>query len=217
MSKSPMSTTPRSERVYQRLKDQFAPTYLTLASIIQGVALAFLAQRIEATAPQLDAADWLLASATFILYLVVWQEYVMQVLAYVWVPTLLDAAIPFAFLACELFLAHFIYQDLRAWLLTLGLTCVVGAVASLGTWVQAGAFGEENREVASAVEVQGRYRTALVVATILLCLGLWALYDILRLDHARLAVAAGVLVVIGLFVAGTVPYWNRVLAYARGE
>jgi hypothetical protein len=42
-----------------------------LISTIQGVALAFLAQRVEATASHFDVSDWLLTSATVVLHLVV--------------------------------------------------------------------------------------------------------------------------------------------------
>lgn len=113
-----------------RLTSQFAPAYLTLASIIQGVALSTLVLRVEATYAGFDAAAWLLTLATF---LIVWHEYVLQVLAFVWIPTVLDTVIPFAFLAAELLLAHCVYRDLRLWLLALGLVSVVGMAAGIVT------------------------------------------------------------------------------------
>jgi hypothetical protein len=61
-----MDMKPAPEIVSQRLKSQFAPAYLTLTSIIQGVALAVLAARVEATYAQFDATDWLLTIATFV-------------------------------------------------------------------------------------------------------------------------------------------------------
>jgi hypothetical protein len=42
-----------------------------------------------------------------------------------------------------------------------------------------------------------------------------ALYDRLGLDRAQPVVAAAALVAIVGFVGSSVPYWNRVLAYAR--
>jgi hypothetical protein len=82
-----MDMKPAPETAFQRIKGQFAPAYLTLASIIQGVALAFLAALVEATYAQFDATNWLLTAATFVGFLTVWNEYLMQVLAFVWVPT----------------------------------------------------------------------------------------------------------------------------------
>jgi hypothetical protein len=211
-----MEMRPTPETVSQRLKGQFAPAYLTLTSIIQGVALAFLATRVEDTYVRFDATNWLLTIATFVVFLVVWQEYLMQALAFAWVPTLLDALVPFSFLACELFLAHFVYQDLRNWLLTLGLTCVVGAAAYMVTTMQARTLAEENRDVARVLEPHRRYRAVFVAVIVVLCLCLWALYDILHLGQVRFVIALVALIVVGGFVGSTVPHWNRVLAYTQG-
>src|SRR6266705_3341737 len=72
-----MDLKPAPETVSQRLKGQFAPAYLTLSSIIQGVALAFLAAGVEATYAQFDATNWLLTAATFVGFLTVWNEYLI--------------------------------------------------------------------------------------------------------------------------------------------
>src|SRR5690348_15607044 len=117
------------ESVATRLREQFAPAYLTLTSIIQGVALSTLVIRVEGTYEHFDTADWLLAAATLLAFLLVWHEYLMQALAYVWMPTLLDSAVPFAFLVAELFLAHLVYGNQRAWLLGGSLAFAVGILA----------------------------------------------------------------------------------------
>ena len=205
------------ETVSQRLKSQFAPAYLTLTSIIQGVALAFLAARVEATYTQFDAMDWLLTAATFVGFLAVWNEYLMQVLAFVWVPTLLDSLVPFAFLACELFMAHFVYNNLRGWLLTLGLIFVVGGAAQILTVTQARSLADENRDMTRVLAPQGWFRAALDVVFVVLSLCAWALYDALRLGQAQFIVALVAFISIIVFVGSSVPYWNQLLAYARGE
>jgi hypothetical protein len=212
-----MDMKPAPETVSQRLKGQFAPAYLTLTSIIQGVALAFLAARVEATYTQFDAMDWLLTAATFVGFLVVWNEYLMQVLAFVWVPTLLDSLVPFAFLACELFMAHFVYHNLRGWLLTLGLIFVVGGAAQILTVTQARSLADENRDMTRVLAPQGWFRAALDVVFVVLSLCAWALYDALRLGQAQFIVALVAFISIIVFVGSSVPYWNQLLAYARGE
>jgi len=212
-----MDMKPAPETVSQRLKGQFAPAYLTLTSIIQGVALAFLAARVEATYTQFDAMDWLLAAATFVGFLAVWNEYLMQVLAFVWVPTLLDSLVPFAYLACELFMAHFVYHNLRGWLLTLGLIFVVGALSQVVSSMQARTFADENRDIARVLAPQGWVRAALNVVFVVLSLCAWALYDVLRLGQVPFIVALLAFISIIVFVSSSVPYWNQLLAYARGE
>ena len=212
-----MDMKPGPEIVSQRLKGQLAPAYLTLTSIIQGVALAFLATRVEATYARFDAADWLLTTATFLGFLTLWNEYLMQILMFVWMPTLVDSLVPFAFLASELFTAHFVYQGLRNWLLSLGLTFVVGIIASIVTSTQARTFPEENRDVARALTPLIWVRAVLSAVILVLCLAGWALYDVLRLEQVQAIVALIALVAIILFLGSSVPYWNRVLSYARGE
>ena len=212
-----MDMKPAPEIISQRLKGQLAPAYLTLTSIIQGVAFAFLATRVEATYAGFDTTDWLLTTATFVGFLTLWNEYLMQILMFVWVPTLVDSLVPFAFLASELFTAHFVYHSLRSWLLSLGLTFVVGTIASIVTSMQARTLPEENRDVARALTPLTWVRAALSTTILVFCLAGWALYDALRLEQAQVVVALVALIAITLFLGSSVPYWNRVLAYARGD
>ena len=213
----PSGQSPAPGALGARLREQFAPVYLTLTSIIQGVALTTLVARVEATSAHFDAANWLLAAATLVGFLAVWQEYVMQALAYRWLPTLLDSAVPFGFLVAELFMAHFVYGNERAWWLATGLAFAVGGVAWWTTRVRAYAHGRENTDVLRAVADLAWVRLAISVGPAALCLGVWASYDALGLGQARLAVAVAALLLMGAVVVGTVPYWNRVLGQARGE
>lgn len=104
-----------ADKVAQRLKSQFAPAYLTLASIIQGVALSTLVARVEATNTGFDAVAWLLTITTFLVILDIWNEYLMMVQAYIWLPSLLDSIVPFAFLAAETLPCPFCLWE-RAWM-----------------------------------------------------------------------------------------------------
>jgi hypothetical protein len=212
-----MDEPPVSGSVNARLKEQFAPAYLTLTSIIQGVALAALVQRVESTFQHFDLADWLLAGATLVGFLTVWHEYLMQALAYVWLPTLLDSAVPFGFLVAELVMAHFVYGNQRAWLFASGVAFVVGIVAWGTNRVQARAQGPENAGVLRAVSSFSRIRLAFSVVPAALYLGTWALYDVFELGRVRLAVSVASLLIMILTVIGTVPYWNRILRYAQNE
>jgi hypothetical protein len=141
----------------------------------------------------------------------------MQILMFVWVPTLVDSLVPFAFLASELFTAHFVYDGLRYWLLTLGLTFVVGTIANSITSRQARTFPEENRDIARALTPLNWVRAVLGTVIPVLCLVAWALYDVLQLEKVQIVVALVALGAIIAFLGSSVPYWNRVLTYARGE
>jgi hypothetical protein len=107
--------------------------------------------RIEATGEQFDLANWLLSAATLLGLLLVWHDYLMQALAYVWLPTLLDSAVPFAFLVAELFMAHFVYGNERAWLLAAGMAYAVGLAAHSVRRSQTYRNQQENAGVVSAI------------------------------------------------------------------
>ena len=210
-----MDMKPAPERISQRLKDQFAPAYLTLTSIIQGVALSVLAVRVESTYPQFDATNWLLAIATFLGVLTIWHEYLLQVLMFVWVPTLLDSLVPFAFLAGELFTAHFVYGSLRVWLLAFAITFVVGMAANLLTMTQARNLSEENRDLLRVLAPHSRIRTMLILAIMVLFLCASALYGQLHLDQIQFIVALFALITIIVFLGSSIPRWHQVLVFAR--
>jgi hypothetical protein len=147
----------------------------------------------------------------------VWNEYLMQVLAFVWVPTLLDALVPFAFLASELFMAHFVYNNLRGWLLTLGLIFVVGGAAQILTLTQARSLADENRDIIRVLAPHYRIRAVLSAVMVMLSICAFALYDVLRLGQAQFVIALLAFALVIVFSSSSVPFWNQVLAYARGE
>jgi hypothetical protein len=203
--------------VAQRLKSQFAPAYLTLASIIQGVALSTLVVRVEASYAGFDAVSWLLTAATFLVIVDIWHEYLMMVLAYVWLPTLLDSLTPFAFVVAELFLVHFASGNLRGWLLAYAGCYLVGVVAWILQNSQARLLASENRLTKDVLAAQDRLRGGLGVALGGLSLALWALYDVLHLRHAQVAIAILALITTIAFLVSSVPGWNHLLAHARRE
>ncbi|HEV8193533.1 MAG TPA: hypothetical protein VGP82_18890, partial [Ktedonobacterales bacterium] len=206
-----------SEAVATRLKEQFAPAYLTLTSIIQAVALSALVVRVEATYERFNAADWLLVIATLLAFLLIWHEYLMQALAYVWLPTLLDSLVPFAYLVVELFTAHLAYGDQRIWLLSVGIGFIVGVISWGTASIQSRAHASENRGVLEVVQATARARIYFNLVPCVLFLGGWALYDVLDLAQLQFVIALLAALLIALRIAATVPYWNRVLNYAHGR
>ena len=216
MNKTTLEDT-ESDNIAQRIKSQFAPAYLTLASIIQGVALSTLVLRVESTYPGFNAVAWLLTITTFLVILDIWHEYLMMVLAYVWLPTLLDSIVPFAFVATELFLAHFVYGNVRGWLLAYAGCYLVGIAAGVLTSAQVRKLAEENRIVHNRLASYDRFRGVLVVVLAALSLLAWALYDVLRLEQAQLIVALVAFVGCIIFISSSIPFWNQFLDFVLGK
>jgi hypothetical protein len=78
--------------LYARLMGLHESSYLTLLSIVQGVATGFLATSIPSKLGL--NAECVLFMATFGFIVLMWNEYVMGVAALKWIPTLADAIIP---------------------------------------------------------------------------------------------------------------------------
>ncbi len=128
---SELEPEPHYRVLHHRLNDVFTPTYLTILSIIQAVALTDLATVVAAEYKQFTVVHWLLALLTFGVLIVVWNVYTIQGTIWRWIPDVRDAAMPFVVGALELFLDHAITQGMIVWLLGLAAIAAMGAV---GTW-----------------------------------------------------------------------------------
>ncbi|HEX6509793.1 MAG TPA: hypothetical protein VF221_19370 [Chloroflexota bacterium] len=176
------------------------------------MALSTLVMRVEGSYSRFDGVDWVLSVVTFLVIVDIWREYLMMVLAYVWLPTLLDSLVPFAFLAAEVFLAHFVFHNLRDWLLAFGACNTVGIAA---WWLQVSqaqkTSSEEYRAVVEWVRRANSLRAELVLVFAALSFCAFGLYDVLRLGQVQGLIALVCLVAVIVFLATSVPYLNQIL------
>lgn len=193
----------------------FASAYLTLASIIQGVALAALVQRVEGTYGSYDATCWVMVAATFLAILVIWHEYLVMVIAYEWTPSLIDSVVPFVFVAAEVFTAHFVAHDVRNWLFAYSAIFAAGFMAWLVTWRQTASGTKRTRPGDQHVVVFRRVRAALVLGSCGLALAAGLLYNVLGLYRVSLLLTGGILVLGLLFVGASIRFWDRVASAGR--
>jgi hypothetical protein len=212
-----MQTPPGPERISRRLREQFAPAYLAITGLVQVLVLDALISRVEGGYTEYGAADWLVAAATFLVCVDIWHEYLMTVLSHVWLPGLLDSLVPFAFLVTELLMVHFVGEELRGWLLGYGLVALVGVAAWAQRNLRIRQFADEERDLPLALATRHWYRAVLAVAVTAFGLLGWLLYGPLGLESVQVAVAAAGLVGVVTIIASSVPMWNQILRYARGE
>lgn len=217
----PASATlqPAPAIVAGRIKGMFAPTYLTLVSIIQGTALAVLAGQVEARYLHFDAVAWVLVAVTVVVYIAVWTEYVQVIATYIWLPDLTDGIAPFATAVLELFLAHFAArgaEGLRGYALMSALLFVtaVGAFIHLELRTRS-PHTADNHALHHALDRHRTGRLAQSAASAVLAFAIWAAYDAIGAAHYALAVALVIAVLHLAYLLGLVPYWNRVVAYAQ--
>ncbi|GAA4671411.1 hypothetical protein [Phytohabitans rumicis] len=82
-------------KAIERVEGSFRDVYLTLVSIIQGVALGFLIQAIGADYRDIGLDKAGRAVAAFLAIVVIWQEYAVGSTMYAWIPGPVDALVPF--------------------------------------------------------------------------------------------------------------------------
>lgn len=210
--------------VQQKLKDQFSPVYLTMLSVIQGVALADLALVVGTNYQQFTFTQWLLVLVAFGAVITTWNQYMMYIISLAWIPDLRDAIIPFVLGALEILLNHLIPLSFGGWLFAAALLSSWGALATWHTQRRAGQEAENlpllNR-VGRRLWLLRLYLFGISPFTLLLAvastLGHVQARQELNTTTGVLALAMALLVVAitsGLFLV-SVWYWQAVVTYAR--
>lgn len=115
----------------RRIGDSFPAVYLTLISIIQGVAMGILASNTFMYIKDTNLAEpWVrflpYSTMSFILLIVVTYEYTWFVGVFKWSPKIWDTIIPFALGLSEIGPMFYLTNPCTWWLLT-AIFCCVGA------------------------------------------------------------------------------------------
>lgn len=137
-----------------RFERNFTAAYLTLVSIVQGVALGQLAETFGDRDPfgNLLALDWsyLLRAFTVLCVIVgVWAEYLVISIAFSWLPTWMDAAAPFVIGSME-FLVIDTMRDAEAFSWAFALVWI-GTLPAAVNYVRQARRGKKVNALATAV------------------------------------------------------------------
>jgi hypothetical protein len=197
------------------MAENFTGVYLTMLSIIQGVALTDLTTVTFAERAHFTAVNWIEVATMLWSLIYVWNHFMGDALMTRWIPDLEDAALLFGTGAFEIVGNHAIVWGPGAWLATLAMMFLAWAV---GTFyirsqeqrvVRDPTLMELLRRRIRPLLIQTLAGGALVGALALACLRLPANAS---LGLAGVAVAFVVSLVIG---AVTTMYWRRVRRYAQ--
>lgn len=125
------------EEFKKRIISSFPAVYLTIISIIQGVALGILAYNTFGYIKNPEfAGRWLMfipySIISFIIILIVSYEYAWFVGIFRWSPRIWDSVVPFTLGFSELIPMFFLTRA-RNWFLSTGIFCFIGALAFLNS------------------------------------------------------------------------------------
>ena len=70
---------------YRRLKGSYSPTYLTILSVVQAVAMGDLAQVVAADYADFTPAQWVLTLNTFGVLIITWNVFSVQSALWRWI------------------------------------------------------------------------------------------------------------------------------------
>jgi len=203
----------------QSLRDEFAVTYLTLISILQAVALGFLATLVDAHFHSLQSGHWLRIATSVVVAVNVWNEYRMGVAQFAWVPSLVDTLIPFTLgiVQFALFRASVLSTDFL-WLCAVGCLYLAGVAGYENMYRRAKAEGSINIDVLGAI---GGWRTANPFICLALA-GLSAVFAAIAVSGrsvgwVRLTLLSATLALTVLFMIRGEANWRRVVRLARAR
>jgi hypothetical protein len=136
-------------RLLSRIEESFHGGYLTLMSIIQGVAFGFLVQQWPAQKDPFEPHQWILFFITAGFIALAWQEYLIGASMFAWVPTVIDALVPFGLGLVEAIVAASIRLPLSRFVAACALIVIGGFAAYVNYYVQAQeGLGDSTRNAA---------------------------------------------------------------------
>ena len=202
------------ELLLARLRASFSGSYMTLLSIVQGAALGFWAFTAFDKIESLEGPSVVLAFATLLLLVAVWNEYVMGATAFVWIPDVRDTLIPFALGASALYLISTLRREPRSWFFAAALVSVVAVVAYLNQYHRAKVDGG-NTAVLDAIQRWRWITLALAAGSGVVTVLLGLLASPSRSEQTLIALSWIALAIVVVILLRARPYWNRILEVAR--
>jgi hypothetical protein len=209
-----------------RMLDSFAPTYLTLISILQGSLLGYLFYTVDVPLGEwknhpltmINLAQCLFIGSAIIANIAAWNEYRMGSTTFIWVPRLPDTLVPFGLAIAQFSLIRTIFLNPKYWFLS-----VAGfwAVAAFGFWHMYYRAGREPDINGPALQAVATYKHsnpllcgACSAASLLFSAMLWSKRQsaVLLLTLA----AVSFLLLLAVFIRGEVS-WSRAVQFSRGE
>jgi len=208
----------RQDITLQRIKLSFSATYLTLTSIIQAGVLGYLASYVDTKFNHLGVIQWILIINTFLLLVAGWNEYMMGATAFIWMPTLLDAIIPFALGAAELYSIHFILNDQPQWFLGVGITSLVSYFAFLNMFHKAKKNPDDNKAVIHSLGIH-KYISEIcsLLGFLFMCVS-WLISERYASSiNVQIVLSTFATANIVVFLARSIFYWRAIANYAQNK
>lgn len=198
--------------LFDRIKNQNASAYLTLMSIIQGVALSFFAFAVTNNYQTFGTANWILVLCTFVLLILTWFEYIVGVSIFTWLHGLSDSIIPFLLFAAEVMLIQTMSKSDGHWYFSMVVFCAASILAFVNMYVKASTLNE-NASLLQSLRCWRLFNLAFIsLSAVVYMLLYWCWQPNREILFSSLALAF-----ISIFAISAELYWLAVLQHAKNN
>jgi len=206
-----MSQHPNAaKKILDKAKEVHGSTYLTLISIVQSVTFSFLMYFVINNYNFFCLVGWILAFSTFVVIVLVWNEYVMGIISFVWIPNLIDSALPFLLGVSEVVTVQMIANDPIWWFFWMTITLLIGFIAFVNMYWRAWRDNDEKNKF--AFKTLGNYVTVSRWSCVILAIPFF-IFWLFKFEHVIFVIISVLL--ISLFFIRTVLYWRTLINEAR--
>jgi hypothetical protein len=208
------------KHLQRKVRELHTHSYLTLLSIGQAVSFHLLAEEISdhrscmfvPLGPEFPFFTWILAFETFVLLILVWNDFFMVISTYSWIPSLADATILFCLFATEVFMAKSI-ASMEGWLIASMFFMIFSLLAFFNTLKQSKKRPENMLLLKMTI---GRIRMAVkMIAGLMVSLSFLLLLAQMFKWLYKLGVLFSCIITV-LFVINRVRSWRRTKKFIEG-
>ena len=123
--------------LYKKIKEMNSIAYLTLMSIVQGVALSFFTEIVIKEYTGYSSSSWVMVMASLFVLVLTWFEYLKGVTLFVWRYDFIDSCIPFLFFIVEVCLIQTMSAKEGWWFFWMFMFCTLALIAFLNQYFKA--------------------------------------------------------------------------------
>ena len=163
-------TTPETSehsrsRLLAALLDTHHVTFYTVISVIQATCFGFLALVCFEEGKHFTSFQWLLASNTLIIFVLVCNGFIRGFVILLYVPKLADGMMPFALGAAQCFATYFVAHGVHGWYWSMAALCFIGFLGYVNAEVNAKLNPLENAHI---MVFYGKHLRMLQISSLLL-------------------------------------------------
>jgi hypothetical protein len=121
----------------ERVKQTYSSGYLTLVSIIQAIIFGYFIVTLGDHFTDITPLNALISLSTFLVIIIIWNEYMIGSTTLRYIPRLTDSSLPFLIGLTEFLIIYHVFSVLHLWFYSLAASTFVGFFSYLNVFSSA--------------------------------------------------------------------------------